>query len=330
MKAIYFDRYGPPSVLQLRDMPTPRPKPSEVLVKVRASPVNYGDISARAFSTIRFSEFNMPSFLLVFARLAFGLTKPRITVLGNQFSGEIEQAGEAVTRFKAGDQVFGYTGMRMGAHAEYLCMPADGLIGIKPGGMSHEQACAVPYGIMAVQLLSRLQIKPGDTAFVHGGSGGIGAVAVQIFKSEGAHVTATSSAGGLEYLSKLGADRAIDYAKREYLSAGESYDFILDVLGKLTWSDARRMLRTRGICVSASFKTGKLIQMALSRLGGGKRLICALASEKTENLELLRRMAEDGRIKTIIDRVFPLEEAVAAHEYYERRRSRGQVILSLS
>jgi NADPH:quinone reductase-like Zn-dependent oxidoreductase len=330
MRAIVFETYGAPDVLRLKEMAKPTPKPNEVLVRIHASPINYGDISARNFKNIGFLEFNMPAFLLLFAKMAFGYSRPKIKVLGNQFSGEIEGMGEKAKRFKTGDLVFGYSGMKMGAYADYLCMDENGVIGIKPRNMSHEEASAVPYGIMAVQLLSKLNIQSGNKVLVNGGSGGIGSIAVQLLKSLGAKVTATCSADRIGYVKDLGADFVEDYTEQAYLNKKEKYDFVLDVLGRLTWSDAKKILTDNGTCLFASFKTGKLFQMLLSGLFGKKKLICAFAGEKRSDLEKLRELAEAGKLKTIVDRVFPLQEAAKAHEYYEKKRNKGQVILSIT
>lgn len=329
MRAVYFEKYGDPHVLQLRELPMPVPKQNEVCVKIHATSINYGDIVARKFKHINASEFNMPTPLLHIAKITFGYAKPKINVLGSQFSGEIVHVGEEITQFKPGDQVFGYSGMKMGAYAEYICMKENGVIAHKPHNMSHEEASTMPYGIMPVQLLTALPKQSGQKVLVHGGSGGIGSVAVQLFKHHGAEVTATCSAHKMEYVKNLGADMVIDYATQSYNNS-QYYDILFDVLGRFTWSEAKTLLTPNGICLYASFKTGKLFQMLLSRMkGSSQTLICAIAPDKQENLHTLSTLIETQVLKTTVAKVFPLEEAAQAHEYYETQAPQGHVVLSV-
>lgn len=330
MKAILFEKYGAPDVLQIRDIPKPKPQSNELLVRVFSSTINYGDISARNFANIHADQFNMPSFLLLFAKIAFGRKKPRIQVLGSEFSGEIEEIGESVRKFKKGDQVFGYTGMKMGAHAEYLCIKENGMVGLKPDNMSHEEACAIPYGgIMAIDLLRRVPNIKGRKALVNGASGGIGSTAVQILKYYGAGVTGVCSADRMNYTKALGADYVLDYTKKDNSISEKKYDLIFDILGKLSWSECKKMLTEYGICLFVSFKTDKLAWMLISRLFGKRKAICAFANEKQTDLEILRSLTQNGYLKTTVDRVFPFEEAAKAHEYYENKKNRGRVILKI-
>ncbi len=233
MKAVIYTEFGPPEVLHVVDMPAPTPKDGEVLIRVHATPVAYGDLLARNFKAVTSREFNMPLPLLLPMRLAFGIRKPKVNILGSEFSGEVAAAGRQVTRFKVGDQVYGYLGQRMGAYAEVVCLPAEGTLALKPANMTHEQAAAVPYGaIMATSLLQRANVLPGQKVLINGASGGIGSAAVQLAKYYGAEVTGVCGAARMDTVKALGADHVIDYARplqelagaQRHLPAGQLQD----------------------------------------------------------------------------------------------------------
>ena len=233
MKAIVYTEYGPPDVLQLKEVEKPTPKDNEILVKVLATPVNYGDIVARNFKNIPIREFHMPLLFLLPARISFGLSRPKRTILGSEFAGEVENVGKDVSKFKPGDPVFGYLGQKMGANAEYLCMPEDGMVGIKPTNMTYEEAACVPYGgIMALSHLRKVVVKKGQKVLINGASGGIGSLAVQLVKYYGAEVTGVCSTPRLSYVKALGADKVIDYTKEDFTKNGETYNLIYDGLVK--------------------------------------------------------------------------------------------------
>ncbi len=330
MKAIVYTKYGPPDVLELKEVDKPVPKDDEVLIRVHASPVNYGDIIARNFANIPTREFHMPLPLLFPARIFFGFRKPRITILGAELAGEIESVGKEVTLFREGDQVFGYRGQSMGANAEYLCMPEDGMVGIKPANMTYEEAACVPYGgIMALSLLRKVDVKKGQNVLINGASGGIGSLAVQLAKYYGAEVTGVCSTPRLEYVKALGADKVIDYTKEDFTQSSETYDLIFDILGKSTFSRCRNSLKPNGRYLLASFKFGKILQMLGTSIIGSKKVICAMASEKQEDMVLLKELVETGEIKTIIDRTYPLEQAAEAHRYYEEGHAQGKVVITV-
>ena len=267
MKAIVYTEFGPPEVLHLAERPQPVPKDSEVLVRVHATPVAYGDLLARNFKDVTSREFNMPLPLLFPMRLVFGLRKPKVTILGSEFAGEVEAVGSAVTRFKPGDQVMGYLGQRMGAYAEYVCMAEDGSLAMKPAIMSYAEAAAVPYGaIMATSLLQRAHIQPGQKVLINGASGGIGSAAVQLAKHYGAEVTGVCGAPRMAYVSSLGADHVIDYAMEDFTQNGETYDLIFDVLGKSSFAQCKGSLKPNGVYLLASFKTKALLQMLWTKI----------------------------------------------------------------
>ena len=330
MKAIIYTKYGPPDVLQLKEIEKPVPGNNEILIRIHATPVNYGDIIARNFKNLPISEFNMPLPFWFGARLYFGLRKPNITVLGSEFAGEIEAIGKDVTLFKKGDQVFGYLGMNMGANAEFLCMPEKGMVTLKPENMSYEEAAAVPYGgIMALPILKKVNIQSGQKILINGASGWIGSAAVQLATYYGAKVTGVCSTSRMEFVKSLGAEKVIDYTKEDFTQNGETYDLILDILGRSSFSRCKSSLNKKGIYLLASFKMRQLFQMFWTKMIGSKKVICAMASEKVENLIAIKELVEAGKFKSIIDKKYPMEQAAAAHHYYEDGLKKGNVIITL-
>jgi 2-desacetyl-2-hydroxyethyl bacteriochlorophyllide A dehydrogenase len=330
MKAIVFTEYGSPDVLQLKEVAKPTPKDNEILVRVHATPVNYGDLTARNFANLSLNEFNMPAPLWLPARMSFGWNKPKINILGGELAGEVEAVGKKVKKFKPGDQVFAYTGMNMGANAEYLCLPAAGIVALKPANLTYEEASTLPYGaIMALSLLRKVNIQPGQKVLINGASGGIGSMAVQIAKHFGAEVTGVCGTPRLEYVKSLGADKVIDYTKDDFTRNGETYDLIFDILGRSSFSRLKRSLKPNGIYLLASYKTKQLFQMLWTSMFGSQKVICAMASEKSEDLVFIKELVEAGKIKTIIDKCYPLEQAAEAHRYVESGLKKGHVVITL-
>jgi NADPH:quinone reductase-like Zn-dependent oxidoreductase len=329
MKAIVYTEYGPPDVLQLKEVAKPAPKDNELMVKIYAAAVNYGDISARNFGNVSPREFNMPFLFWLPARMAFGFRKPKKQILGSEFAGEIEAVGKDVKRFKVGDPVFGYRGPNFGAYAEYLCMPEDGLVAIKPANMSYEEAAAVPYGALtALNLLRKVDIQPGQKVLINGASGAIGSAAVQIAKHFGAEVTGVCGSPGLAFVQALGADKVIDYTQEDFTQNGETYDLIFDILGRSSFSRCKGSLKPNGRYLLASFKFKQLWQMVWTSLRGGQKVICALSMEKPADLMLVKEMVEAGQIKTIIDRRYPLVQAAEAHRHVETGHNKGKVVIT--
>ena len=330
MKAIVFTEYGSPDVLQLKEVAKPTPKDNEILVRVHATPVNYGDLTARNFANLSSSEFNMPTPLWLPARMSFGWNKPKINILGSELAGEVEAVGKKVKKFKPGDQVFAYTGMNMGANAEYLCLPEAGIVALKPANLTYEEASTLPYGaIMALSLLRKVNIQPGQKVLIHGASGGIGSMAVQIAKHFGAEVTGVCGTPRLEYVKSLGADRVIDYTEDDFTRNGETYDLIFDILGRSSFSRIKHSLKPNGIYLLASYKMKQLFQMFWTSMFGSQKVICAMASEKSEDLVFIKELVEAGKIKTIIDKCYPLEQAAEAHRYVESGLKKGPVVITL-
>jgi NADPH:quinone reductase-like Zn-dependent oxidoreductase len=330
MKAIVYTEYGPPDVLQLKEVEKPAPKDNEILIRVYATSVNIGDLWARNFKEITPSRFTMPLPLWLPSRIYFGFTKPRINILGSEFAGEVEAVGRDVKRFRRGDQVFGYRGQNMGTNAEYLCMPEDGLVAIKPANMTYEEAATIPYGALtALSLLRKANIQPGQKVLINGASGSIGSAAVQLAKYYGAEVTGVCGSSRLEFVKSLGADTVIDYTREDFTKNGETYDLIFDILGKSSFSSCQNSLKRNGIYLLASFKMKQLFQMLWTSMRNGKKVICMLSSENPKDLIFIKELVEAGKIKSIIDRCYPLEQSAEAHRYVEKGYKTGSVIITM-
>ena len=331
MKAVVYTEYGPPDVLQLKEVEKPTPKDNEILIKIYATSVNFGDLIARNFKKISPREFTMPMPLWLPTRMYFGFTKPKIKILGAELAGEVETAGKDVKRFRKGDQVFGYPGQAMGAYAEYRCMPEDGYVAIKPANMTYAEAAVVPYGALtALSLLRKANIQPGQKVLINGASGGIGSAAVQIAKSHfGAEVTGVCGTPRLEFVKSLGADKVIDYIKEDFTQNGETYDLIFDVLGKSSFTRCKNSLKPDGRYLLASFKMKQLLQMLWTSLTADRKVICALSTAKPEDLTFIKELVEAGKLKSIIDRQFPLEQTAEAHRYVETGHKKGHVVITV-
>ena len=330
MKAVVYTEYGGPEVLQLKEVAKPVPGNHEILIKNHATTVNIGDLWARNFKEMTPSRFTMPLPLWLPSKMYFGFTKPRINILGSEFAGEVEAVGQEVKRFRIGDQVFGYRGQSMGAYAEYLCMPEGGLVAAKPANLTYEEVAAVPYGALtALSLLRKANIRRGQKVLINGASGSIGAAAVQLAKHFGAEVTGVCGTPRLDLVKRLGADKVLDYTKEDFTRNGETYDLIFDILGKGSFSSCRNSLKQNGIYLLASFKVRQLLQMLWTSIMPGKKVICTLSSENPKDLIFIKELVEAGKIKSIIDRCYPLEQTAEAHRYVEKGCKRGSVIITM-
>lgn len=331
MKASVFTRYGPPEVLKLTEVATPAPGDGDVLVRVRATSVNFGDTLVRNFRSVSPRKFHMPLLFWLIGRVTFGLLRPRVTILGSEFAGDVEAVGGGVGSFRAGDRVFGYRGSHMGAYAEYLRVPETAVMAPMPTNLTYEEAASIPYGaIMALGLLRKLKLQPGQRVLVVGATGGIGQALVQIASTHfGARVTGVCGPSGVDSLRALGVDEVIDYTREDFADRDEVYDVIIDVLGKNSFERCRRVLTPNGRMVFVSFKAPQLLQMLRTRFGGGQKVMCALTSETAEQLMFIKGLIEAGKLRPFVDRAFTLEQAAAAHRYAESPEKKGNVVITV-
>jgi NADPH:quinone reductase-like Zn-dependent oxidoreductase len=272
----------------------------------------------------------MPFLFWFLARIVFGLNKPKNKILGNELAGRIESVGKDVKLFKEGDDVFGYRGQSMGANAEYLCMSENGLAAIKPANMTYEEAAVVPYGALtALSLLRKANIQRGQKVLINGASGAIGSAAIQLAKYYGAEVTGVAGTPRLEFMKSLGADKVIDYTKEDFTQNGETYDLIFDILGRSSFSSCKNSMNENGCYLLASFKLKQLLQMLWTSKIGSQKVICALSGEKIDDLLFIKKLVEDGKIKSIIDKRYPLEQTAEAHRCMESGNKKGNVVITL-
>jgi NADPH:quinone reductase-like Zn-dependent oxidoreductase len=327
MKAIVTTKYGPPDVLHLQEVEKPIPKDNEVLIKIHATTVTMGDCEIRS---LKFSGW-----LKILMRLGIGFRGPRksFSILGQELAGEIESVGNEVIRFKKGDQVFGTTSFHFGAYAEYICLGEKEILYIKPNNMSYEEAASIPVGgLEAVHYLRKVDIQKGQTMLIIGASGSIGTIGIQLAKYYGAHVTAIGNPKSLEIMKSLGADKVIDYTQEDFAESDEKYDIIFDVIGKTSFSAGLRSLNNNGIYLLANPKLTLINHQKREANRSGKRLISRnmdKTEERTEQLEFLKELIEAGEIKTVIDRRYPLEQMIEAHEYVEKGQKTGNVVITL-
>ena len=321
MKAIVYTKYGPPDVLRLKEVAKPIPKEDEVLIRIYATTATLYDCWAR-------SSTAPPGFWL-FSRIGSGFRKPKQPILGTELAGEIEAVGAEVTRIMVGDQVFGFSA-NLGAYAEYICLP-EGAVGIKPANMTYEEAAAVPQGALtALHFLRKVNVHSWGKVLIFGASGGVGGYAVQLAKHHfGAEVTGVCSTSKIEYVKSLGADQVIDYTKEDFTKNGQTYDVIFDTVGKSSVFRGSRSLKKEGFYLFATFGLPKLFPILWLNLTSNQKVILGLVEESSEELTFLKELIEGGKIKTLIDRRYPLEQAAEAHRYVETGQKKGHVVLTL-
>ncbi|MEQ8677791.1 MAG: NAD(P)-dependent alcohol dehydrogenase [Aggregatilineales bacterium] len=324
MKAVIQTKYGSPEVLQFKEVSKPVPADNEVLIKIHATTVEMTDAIFRGGNDFM-------------ARLATGLFKPSYTTPGSELAGEIEAVGKAVTRFKVGDAVFGTTAPGTGAHAEYIILPEDGAIVLKPDQMTYEEAVAIHPGALTAlpNLQGAANIQRGQKILIIGASGSIGSSAVQLAKSFGAEVTGVSSTANVELVKSLGADHVIDYTKEDYSRSSETYDVIFDSVGKSSFSKAKRVLKEGGIYLTTVISPAILPQMLWTSKFGKKRAKIVFAglrptSEKSGYLDLLLELVYAGKFRPVIDRCYPLEQIAEAHQYVDTGRKKGSVVITVN
>lgn len=326
MKAVVCEKYGPPEVLELKEVDKPIPKDNEILIKIHASSVNAADCNVRGLSYI-------PTGLGLLARFMLGFRKPKISIIGSVFAGVIEKVGKDVKSFKPEDKVFG-TGSELSAYADYMCRSEYGAIAKKPENISFEQAATIPYGALTALyfLWDRAKVKSGQKVLVRGASGGVGSYAVQLAHYFEAEVTGVCSTDNVEFVKSLGADHVIDYKKENFTKTGEKWDIILDiVVGDTSFSRFKNSLSPKGYYLAVAGGLNDAIQMILTSISGGKKVIFGggTAAETKENMIFLKEIIEEGKLKPVLDRTFPLHEIVEAHRYVEDAHKRGNIAIKV-
>jgi len=327
MKAIVWTEYGPPDVLQLKEVEKPTPKDNEVLIGIYATTVTAGDCEQRSLKLPIWHRLPMRAYV--------GLKRPkRITILGMDLAGEIESVGKDVKLFKEGDQVFAATGfVGMGAYAEYICVPEEpeeGALAIEPANMTYEEAAAVPNGgLEALCFLRQGDIHSRQKVLINGAGGTIGTFAVQLAKYFGAEVTGVDSTGKLDMLRSIGADQVIDYTQEDFTKSGETHDFILDVVSKSSFPGSIRSLKQNGRYLTANPGPSQRVRGLWTSRRSSKKVIFGAAYPKTEDLIFLKELIEAGKMKSFIDRSYPLEQIPEAHRYVETGDKKGHVVITV-
>jgi NADPH:quinone reductase-like Zn-dependent oxidoreductase len=319
MKAVAWTKYGGPDVLKIIEVSKPIAKGNEVLIKIHSSTVTIGDARLRSFK--------IPIGFWLPTRLVFGLFKPRKTIPGMEFSGEVESIGEETTLFKVGDKVYGTSGMSFGANAEYICLSEKAAFIKKPIEINHDDAVAVLFGGQTALhfLKEKAKLGTGQNILINGASGSVGTSSIQLAKYLGADVTGICSTTNIELVKSLGANRVIDYSKENIVKTGDVYDVILDAVGNLPLSRCKHLLKNEGklISINAGLFTNLLSIFK-------NNLICGVAGESKEYIEFLKKLAISGNLKPVIDRVYPLEQIVEAHRYVDKGHKKGNVIISIT
>jgi len=324
MKAIVCEKYGSPDVLQLKEIEKPTPKDNEVLIKINATSVSAADYRIRGL--------NVPTGFGIIMRLAMGFSGPRNPVLGAELAGVIESTGKDVKTYKVGDRVFALSGINAGAYAEYLCMKEDKTLTLMPATMSFQEAAVTLFGAHTALsfLRDKGNIQSGQKVLINGASGAVGTAAVQIAKVFGAGVTGVCSTANIEMVKSLGADYIIDYSTEKLSKSHSSYDIIFDTVGNLKFSQTKKMLNSNGRHITAVAGIPQYLQMLINSIGGSKKYMGGIAGVTKEDLNFIRNLIEKGKLKSVIDRCYPIEQIVDAHRYAEKGHKKGNVVITLS
>lgn len=323
MKAIVYTQYGPPDVLQIREIEKPAPDAGEILIRIHAVEATKADCEIRSFN------FAVKWFWLPM-RIAMGMTKPKQQLLGGYFAGVVEAVGKGVSKYKQGDEVFGTAGMLFGAYGEYICLPASCTIVPKPHNMSFEEAAAVPLGgLNALHFMKKANIRNGDRVLINGAGGSIGTFAIQIAKAMGAEVTAVDSSIKEETLRRIGADHFFDYTREDFTDSAQTYDVIFNMVADSSYSKCVKSLNPGGRYLMGNPRLSDMLRSVVTSRFTSKTAIFAFAGEKEEELIELKEMVERGKIKSIVDKVYTPEQAVEAHRRVETEQRLGIVVISM-
>ncbi len=321
MKAIVYTKYGPPDVLQLKEVEKPAPGGKEVLIRIHATTVTSADWRARSLA--------MPVGFGFIARLVLGVLRPRQSILGSELAGVIESVGEDVNKFKVGDQVFAFSGARMGCHAEYKCMPEDGAVVLKPANLTYDEAAAISLVEQQRWIFQKSKTSVRGKVLINGASGGVGTAAVQLARHFGANVTGVCSTANVELVRSLGANHVIDYTKEDFTENGEIYDIIVDTVGTAPFSRSGGSLKERGRLLLVLGGLPDILWMPWVSMTSSKKVIAGPAAERVEDLRFLAKLAEEGKFKPVIDRRYSFEQIAEAHSYVDTGRKKGNVVITL-
>ena len=307
MRAVVYRNFGSPDVLHLTEVEKPQPKSNEVLIRVHASSANTGDC----------------------ARRTLGLFKLKSTISGSELAGEIESAGTDVKLFSKGDQIFAYSGT--GANAEYILLPENEALALKPTNMSYEGAATVPHGALAALyfLKNKGGIENGQSILINGSSGGVGTFAIQLANHFGADVTGVCSTANLDMVKSLGANKVVDYTTEDFTQNGQTYDIIFDAVGKSSFSQCKGSLKEHGVYVTTAFGLQGIINMLWTSIAGGKKAVMGVSDSKAEDLIFLKELIEAEKLKSVIDKRYPMEQTAEAHRYVEEGHKKGNVVITL-
>ncbi len=319
MKVAVYEKYGPPEVLQIKEMEKPSPKDNEVLIKIHATTVCAADW-----------RFRKPDPFMV--RMMTGIRRPKIQILGLELAGEVEAVGSDVSRFRPGDQIFGGTGWTFGAYAEYICLPEDASITTKPTNLTLEESAAVPVGADTARyyLIERGNIQSGQKVLIYGASSSVGSYAVQLAKHLGAEVTAVCGTSNQGWVKELGADKMIDYTQEDFTKSDETYDAVFDAVGKASIGKSMNVLKEGGVFLDCVGMLRRGIQAKFATMRSSKRVMGDSAEGKLEDLIYIKELVEAGVLKPVIDRTYLLEEIAEAHRYVETGRKKGNVVITIA
>lgn len=317
MKAAVYNRYGTAQVLQIAEVAKPTPKPNEILIHIKATAVNSGDVRLRKADPFA-------------VRLFFGLLKPKINILGAVFSGEVENTGSEVTSFKTGDQVFGHTDMKFGGYAEYICVPANGSLAIKPANISHAEAASLPFGaVTALHFLKKAGITANQKVLIVGASGAVGSAAVQLAKSYGATVTGVCSTTNIALVKSIGADKVIDYTKEDFTENEEVYDVIFDTVNAISVERSLKSLVNNGVMILSAAGMREMLQSQWFSSTKGRKILTGVIQHNADDIVFLKHLIEAGKFKPVIDKTFPLQDITKAHAYVEKGHKKGNVAINI-
>lgn len=320
MKAIVYETYGSPDVLQFKEVDKPTPKNDQVLIKILATTVTSADWRVRSLT--------VPTGFKLMMRLVFGFSKPKQAVLGSELAGVIESVGSAVTKFKVGDAVFAFSDARMGCHVQYKCLAQDDSIVFKPANLSFEEAAAMSFGgTTALDFFKRAKLQRGESVLINGASGAVGTAAVQLAKHFGADVTAVCSTANAQLVTSIGADHVIDYTKSDFTQNGKTYDVVMDTAGTAPYDRSKVSLKPKGRLLLVLAGLPDMLQSLWVSMFSNKRVIAGPVSVKAADLSFLAELAIAGKFKPVIDRTYSFDQIVDAHRYVDTGRKRGNVVI---